>query len=130
MSIYASTLECRDKDGDTFDALYNKLESVIKNVKYRDNLVIACDFNPKIGTTALERNIYRKRLQYTEKKEQIANSYSLLGLAKSQSLKLTNTFFKHKQCHRSKWESPIKMLQSTTQDHTAEYVQNQIINSS
>ena len=47
MSIYAPKLECRDKHADTFDAFYNKLGSVIKNVKSRDNLVIAGDFNPK-----------------------------------------------------------------------------------
>ena len=46
MSIYVPTLECRDKYVDTFDGLYNKLESVINNIKSRDNLVIACDFNP------------------------------------------------------------------------------------
>ena len=75
MSIYAPTLKCRDKDGDTFDTFYNKLESVIKNVKYRDNPVIACDFNPKIGTTALERNIYRKQIAIYGKER--ANSKQL-----------------------------------------------------
>ena len=37
MSIYAPTLKCREKDSDTFDVLYNELESVIKNVKSRDS---------------------------------------------------------------------------------------------
>ena len=54
MSIYVPTLECRDKDGDTFDGFYNKLESVINNIKSRDNLVIACDFNPELGTAPQE----------------------------------------------------------------------------
>ena len=54
MSIYAPTLEYREKDSDTFDILYNELESVIKNVKSRDSLVIAGDFNTKIGTNTLE----------------------------------------------------------------------------
>ena len=54
MSIYVPTLECRDKDGDTFDGFYNKLESVINNIKSRDNLVIACDLNPELGTAPQE----------------------------------------------------------------------------
>ena len=54
MSIYAPALECREDDPDTFDVSYNKLESVIKNVKSRDSLVIAGDFNAKIGTNGLE----------------------------------------------------------------------------
>ena len=54
MSIYVPTLECRKTGQDTFDVLYNKLESLIKNVKSRDSLVIAGDFNVKIGTNTLE----------------------------------------------------------------------------
>ena len=49
MSIYAPTLECREED-----VLYHELESVIKNVKSRDILVIAGDINAKIGTNTLE----------------------------------------------------------------------------
>ena len=33
MSVYAPTLECREKNPDIFDAFYNELESVIKNVR-------------------------------------------------------------------------------------------------
>ena len=54
MSIYAPKLECSEKDSDTVDAFYNKLENVIKNDKSRDNLVTAGDFNAKTATAALE----------------------------------------------------------------------------
>ena len=47
MNVYAPTLECSKKDQDTVDAFYNKLKNVIKNVKSRDNLVTAGDFNAK-----------------------------------------------------------------------------------
>ena len=33
-----------------------------KKVQSRDNLVTTVDFNPKIRTTALEGNIYRKKI--------------------------------------------------------------------
>ena len=108
---------------------------MIKNVKSRDSLFITGDFNAKAGTVL-------------EKRRANSNGYNLFELEKSQSSKLTNTFFKHKQCHRSNWESPIKigqtqnisrsficikitqMLPCTSQDHTVECAQNQIINSS
>ena len=54
--------DCRlNVDPDTVDAFYNELESVMKNVKSRDTLAIAGDFNTKTGTAALETNIYRKQ---------------------------------------------------------------------
>ena len=61
MSVYAPTLlEYGEKDPETTDAFYNELESVIKNLKCRDNLVRAGDFNAKTGTAALKSNIYKK----------------------------------------------------------------------
>ena len=67
MSIYAPTLEYREKDSDTFDVFYNDLESVIKNVKSRDSFVITGNFNAKIATNMLEskqktdRNIRKRK---------------------------------------------------------------------
>ena len=67
MSICAPTLECREEDPDTFDILYKKLDSVMKNVKSRYSLIIAGDFNAKIATNALEskqktnRNIRKRK---------------------------------------------------------------------
>ena len=41
------------------------------------------------------------------------NRYALLELAKSNNLKLTNTFFRHRSAHITTWESPER-----TQDFT------------
>ena len=57
MRIYAPTLECREEDAGIFDAFYNELESVIKNVKSRGRFFITGDFNTKIGTAVVESNI-------------------------------------------------------------------------
>ena len=72
MSIYAPKLECSEKDSDTVDAFYNKLENLIKNDKSRDNLVTAGDFNAKTSTAALESNIYKKQIGIYRKEVQIA----------------------------------------------------------
>ena len=139
------------------DTFYAVLGSVIKKVKSTDNLVITGNFNVKTGTAALESNIYKKMTGIYGKGKANSNGYILLEPAKSQSLKITNTFFKHKNRHRSTWKSHSKsvklktyleysriesvdiiifaskitqMIPSTTQDHTAKCVQNQITNSS
>ena len=112
MSVQTPTLEYREKDPDTINAFYNEFESVIKSVKSRDNLVKAGDFNSETGTAALGSNIYSKQIAIYRKGRANSNGYSLLDLAKSQSFKLINNFFKDKQCQRSKRESPIKINQT------------------
>ena len=83
MSIHAWTLESREEYPDTFYAFYNELQNVIQNVKSRDSLVIAGDFNAKIRTAALETNIYRKEIEIYGKGRANSSGY--------------NTFFiKHK----------------------------------
>ena len=94
------------------DTFYAVLGSVIKKVKSTDNLVITGNFNVKTGTAALESNIYKKQTGIYGKGKANSNGYILLKPAKSQSLKITNTFFKHKNRHRSTWKSPIKISQT------------------
>ena len=109
LSVYAPTLEKSEKNPEGAENFYNIMESVIKKVKSRDDLIIAGDFNAKTGTAALENNLYKTQIGMYGKGEVNSNGYRLLDFAKSYSLKLTNTFYKHKQCHRSTWESPIKV---------------------
>ena len=105
MRVEAPTLEYSEKDPKNVDIFY-ELKSVIKKVKSTDSLVKAGDSNIETGTAALESNmLFRKQLGIYGK----GRPNSLLELVKSQSFKLTNTFFKHKKCHRPKWEWPIKI---------------------
>ena len=88
------------------DAFYKELDkNVIKNVKSRDNLVIAGDFNSETGTNAVESNIYRKQIGIYGKERANSNGYSLFNLAKSH-------FFKYKKRLGSKQESPFKICQT------------------
>ena len=100
------------------------MESIIKKVKSRDDLIIAGDFNAKTGTAALETNLYKKQIGLYGKGKVNSNGFRLLDFAKSYSLKISNTFYKHKQCHRSTWESPIK-INMQNQDRKTPY-RNQI----
>ena len=89
--VYAATLKCSEKDPDTADVFYNELESVIKNVKSRDNLVITGNFNAKTGTAALECNVYRKHNGIYGKGKANNNGYRLLELAESQAKSLAKS---------------------------------------
>ena len=91
MSVYAATLKFSEKDPDIADAFYNELESVIKNVKSRDNFVITGNFNAKTGTAALECNIYKKQIGIYRKGKANSNGYRLLELAKSHTKSLAKS---------------------------------------
>ena len=82
-----------------------------EHVKARNNLAIAGDFSAQTGTAALESNIYKKQIEKCGKEKANNNDYRLQEMAKSQFLKLTNTFLRHKQCHRSTWELSNKVSQ-------------------
>ena len=66
---------------------------------------MAGDFNAKTGSAALNSDIYHEVIGKYGKGEINSKGYSLLNFAKSYKLKLTNTFFKLKQAHRSTWQS-------------------------
>ena len=54
------------KDSEQAKQFYNELESVIKKVKYRDNLVTTGDLNAKTESAALESNFHLKQVEFTE----------------------------------------------------------------
>ena len=62
LSVYAPTLEKSEKHPEEADNFYNEMESIIKKVKSRDDLIIAGDFNAITGTAALETNLYKKQI--------------------------------------------------------------------
>ena len=70
------------------------------------------DFNAKTGTATLEIIIYKKHIGMCGKGQLNCDGYRLLEQGSSKSLKLTKTFLKHKQGHRSRWELPFKISQS------------------
>ena len=119
-----------------------------KNVKSRDNHVMAGDFNAKIGTAALESNIYKKQIGIYGKGKANSNCYRLIKLEKSQSYlqiifsNTNNAIDQHRNrqwksvklktyrgCHRIETRPIIyaskitRMLPSTTQNDTAECTQ-------
>ena len=108
ISAQAPTLEKSEKNPELRDNFYNDLNSVVAKVKPRNMLIIAGDYNAKTGS-ARNENIYNKQLGKYGKGDVNSNGYQLLEFAKTNDLKLVNTFFKHKQAHRTTWEAPERV---------------------
>lgn len=83
------------------------------------------DFNAKTGTATLEIIIYKKHIGIYGKEQVNCDCNRLLEQGSSKSLKLTKTFLKHKQGHRSRWELPFKISQSQNISRKSPY-RNQI----
>ena len=108
ISAYAPTLDKSEKNPDVSEQFYNELNSVVTTVRKRNFLLVAGDFNAKTGS-AFSDQIYTRNIGKYGKGEVNSNGYQLLEFAKTNDLKLTNTFFKHKQCHRTTWEAPDRI---------------------
>ena len=84
------------------------MNSVVTAVKRRNFLIVAGDYNAKTGS-AFKSELYTSNLGKYGKGEVNSNGYQLLEFAKTNDLRLANTFFKHKQCHHTTWEAPDRI---------------------
>ena len=108
ISAYAPTLESSEKNPEVRENFYNDLDSVIKKHKSRHITIIAGDFNAKTGSAKNEK-MYHLTIGKYGKGEINNNGYHLLNFAKSNDMRLTNTFFKHKPPHITTWEAPERI---------------------
>ena len=106
ISAYAPTEESCKKTPNLRENFYNELDSTLKNIKSRDIVIVEGDFNGKTGSAY---NLYKTYMGKYGKGEVNTNGYALLELAKSNNLKLTNTFFRHKPAHITTWDSPERI---------------------
>ena len=91
----------------------------VRQVSNRDYLLIAGDFNAKVGR---EWDKYGENMGRYGKGEVNSNGKELLEFCNRQNLVITNTLFRHKMAHRSTWESPV----TTTDTNRRNPYRNQI----
>lgn len=104
ISAYAPTEETSKVNPKERDEFYEELEQLIENVKKRDFVIIAGDFNARVGkTTEQHADVVGN---YAKGTEPSANGIHLIELCKRNNLITLNTFFKHKMAHRTTWTSP------------------------
>lgn len=96
IGVYAPE-EGRNEDSDEF---YDILQKTVNGINKNDYLIIAGDLNARVGKTPVENIIG------TEGEVKINNNgYKLKEFALNNELRLTNTFFRHKQIHKYTWSA-------------------------
>ena len=105
ISAYAPTSEHSEKHPEVREQFYTDLESVVRKQKSRHITMVAGDFNAKTGSAKNDK-IYHLTIGKYGKGIVNQNGYQLLNFAKANSMKITNTFYKHKSSHISTWEAP------------------------
>ena len=88
-------------DNETKDKFYEELNHAILNIKTGYDIIIAGDLNAKVKSQQSSEIVGK----YAETVEN-DNGERLLQLCSQYQLKLTNTFFAHKDIHRYTWERP------------------------
>ena len=80
------------------EEFYETLQDQIDKISKNDYIVIAGDYNAKVGNTPIEEIVDTNGEITTN-----SNGHKLKEFASINELKITNTFFRHKEIHKMMW---------------------------
>ena len=105
MSVYALTNEPTVKDLEKKQTFYEQLSDIISNINRNVLIIIGGGFNAR--TKMHDRDPLLNKIigKYT-KSDINENRLKLIERRNLHTLRITNTFFKHKQTHQTTWRSP------------------------
>ena len=123
VSVYAPTLKSCEDNPEIRLEFYAAIQKVIKTTPKRYSLIIAGDFNAKVGSAWKS---YPECLGRFGKGAINSSGKILVEMCHDNNLCITNTLFKHRLSHVTTWEAPERNF--TTHDGTPRrnIIRNQI----
>ena len=100
LSIYAPTLCASDESKDEF---YEELETRIKEIPVKEELILLGDFNARVGD---DHNSWNRCIGHFGIGKMNTNGQRLLELCSYYDFCITNTFFSTKLRHKVSWRHP------------------------
>jgi len=96
LDVYAPEEGKTEQTEEFYEALQDQIDKIRKN----DYIVVAGDYNGRVGNIPID-GILGTNGEITTK----SNGHKLKEFASVNELKITNTFFKHKEIHKMTWST-------------------------
>jgi hypothetical protein len=96
VGVYAP-IEGKEHETEEF---YNELQHVIDKIPKKENIIIAGDFNGRIGNQPIPECIGQNGEHVIKHKGTALRDFSAFS-----KLKITNSFYRHKNMHKFTWEA-------------------------
>ncbi|XP_055371836.1 uncharacterized protein LOC129605867 [Condylostylus longicornis] len=100
VSVYAPTNNANDEEKDLF---YDELSKICEKTSKHDVLVVAGDYNAKVGRESFIRQVAGLHSLHDETSE---NGIRLVNFALENNLWISSVSFKHKRIHKYTWKIP------------------------
>jgi exonuclease III len=82
------------------EEFYDELQAAVDKNNKQDYLILAGDFNASVGAQPVDKHIGSKGEQTGNNNGRVLMDFCLFN-----KLKITNTFFRHKNMHKFTWEA-------------------------
>ena len=124
IAVYAPTLQTCERDTGKREELYEKIEATIDKISKRDIVVVAGDFNSKVGSQ--QQTDDKDCVGLYGKGKRNSSGEVLVDLCMRKDLCITNTFFQHKLGHRTTWIAPMRSFKTYDGTERRNPIRNQI----
>ena len=124
IAVYAPTLQTCERDTGKREELYEKIEATIDKISKRDIVVVAGDFNSKVGSQ--QQTDDKDCVGLYGKGKRNSSGEVLADLCTREDLCITNTFFQHKLGHRTTWIAPMRSFKTHDGTERRNPIRNQI----